>query len=274
MGFGEERGGGGGAGTETPEPLRHSGSAHAPVPDPTRRGRAPRAPQTAHGVCRTDAHARPRRRHARAQKTAKPCPVRPGERPTVYIRGFPGEGHTAPARPAPPAPLTGAARPAAAGSAPPRWAPPSSRRARGGARHDEGGGPGPGPAPPSPLVRLSRGRGGASGRAGNMAEAEGESLESWLSEYPAVPVPTPGPQHRSPQHRGPLSLPGRGPSAPLPSAWCTPTHTHSPPPPPPQAPSAPGPSHRLTAALLPPFPAAPLSEAGDPELAGAVRGGW
>lgn len=36
---------------------------------------------------------------------------------------------------------------------------------------------------PLPLARLSRGRGGAPGRSGNMAEAEGESLESWLSEY-------------------------------------------------------------------------------------------
>lgn len=57
------------------------------------------------------------------------------------------------------------------------------RAGRGGARPAEGGGRSSArPRPLAGAARLSRGRGVASGRAGNMAEAEGESLESWLSE--------------------------------------------------------------------------------------------
>lgn len=106
-----------------------------------------------------------------------------------------------------------------------------------------GGGTVLGQAPPLP-ARRSRGRGVASGRAGNMAEAEGESLESWLSEYPEPP----GPQHRSPQ---PVSLPRLG--------------SLSPPDPVPPGLALPAQPHGLMTSLLPPLPSArrrPLSGLG------------
>lgn len=67
-----------------------------------------------------------------------------------------------------------------------------------------------------PSARFSRGRGGASGRAGNMAEAEGESLESWLSEYPPPRPLSPGP-FPSPQLSRARAVPEAAGAAAVPS---------------------------------------------------------
>lgn len=79
------------------------------------------------------------------------------------------------------------------------------------------GGPGRSLKPAGRLrgsVLAEPGRSRGPGRADNMAEAEGESLESWLSEYRRGPPPSPAPQ---PRPRSLTRTPGapRFPSAPL-----------------------------------------------------------
>lgn len=75
-------------GTGIPSPLWRGGSAHAPVTDPTRRGRVPRAPRQPPALVApapTRDHGGVTREPRKQPTCVRPGPARPGERPTAWL---------------------------------------------------------------------------------------------------------------------------------------------------------------------------------------------